>query len=115
MSEISIDKKLELMHQIRSRSERDRFDMAKREMIVYGKDNPKRNAVFFAQEAESEDDFSTFPLRILLSVALFLLIVVCDLSGKSFLGIHANQCFQAIRVDYESSITAWVDAASVDE
>ncbi len=102
MSEITVDKKLELMHQIRSRNERDRMDMSRREMIVYGA----------SKEAEPEEELSTFPVRILLSVALFLLIVVCDLSGKSILGINAAQCFQVIGQDYESSITAWVDAAS---
>lgn len=117
MSEITVEKKLELMRQIRSRNERDRFDMSRREQIVYGKSmgtmaQSLPQTTFMDDEDYEEQGLPTFPLRALLSVALFLLIIICDLSGKSFLGINANQCFAAISKDYESSITAWVDAAS---
>lgn len=115
MSDITIEKKLELMRQIRSRNERDRFDMSRREQIIYGRSAdslPLASAAGVTDLDDEEEEFQTFPLRILLSVALFLLIIICDLSGKSFMGIHSEQCFSAISKDYESSITAWVDAAS---
>ena len=102
MSDITIEKKLELMRQIRSQNERNQFDMSRREQIVYEECD------------EEEEEFQTFPLRVLLSVALLLLIIICDMSGKSFMGIQAGQCFEAIATDYESSITAWVNAASHD-
>ena len=33
----TVDKKLELLHQVRSRYDRDQGDLARREMILYGK------------------------------------------------------------------------------
>lgn len=121
MSNISVEKKLELLQQIRSRNQRDRYDMFHREHLLYGKSKmtaAKRG--FSAEDMEELEDydedyqegFQSFPLRALLALGLFLLIIVCDMSGRSFMGIQANQCFSAIATDYESSISAWVDAAS---
>ncbi len=113
MSEITIEKKLELMRQIRSKNERDRFDMSRREQIVYGKSmEPVSQATYLTEKSDEENALPTFPLRALLAVTLFLLIIICDMSGKSFMGMETKECFEAIATDYESSITAWVDAAS---
>ena len=115
MSNISVEKKLELLQQIRSRNQRDRYDMFHRENLVYG-----RTRTFLPDDMEDMEEFDgeygerfqSFPLRVLLALGLFLMIIVCDMSGRSFLGIQMNQCFSAIAEDYESSISAWVDAAS---
>ncbi len=117
MSDIPVSKKLELIQQIRSRYQQDRYDMFHREKLLYGRTTPlpvdngdmKEGTV---GEYDEEEHFSTLPLRTLLAVGLFLLIIVCDMSGKSFMGIQPGQCFSAISADYESSIAKWVDAAS---
>lgn len=115
MTELTVEKKLELTQQIRSQNARDRYDLSKREQIIYGKTTENTVANPFpydvAEEAE-EDHLPTLPLRILFALGMFLMIIVCDMSGKNFLGISAQKCFEAIGQDYESSITAWVDAAS---
>lgn len=120
---ISVEKKLELMQQIRSRHERDRMDMMRREHIIYGT-SPKYPAhddlygmegeIYKSQdpEAENNDDISFFSLRMLIAVGLVLLIIISDLSGKTLWGIPTSECFQVISQDYESSITRWVNAAS---
>lgn len=112
--DITIEKKLELMRQIRSRNERDRFDMSRREQIIYGKSMGTTSGTFSVDmDADDEEELmSTFALRILLATALLIFVIMCDLSGKSFMGITSTQCFTAIGKDYESSILAWVDAAS---
>lgn len=113
MSEITIEKKLELMRQIRSKNERDRFDMSRREQIIYGKSmEPVSRTPYLPEEFDEEEALPTFPLRALVAVALFLSIIICDMSGKSFMGMQTTECFETIAVDYESSISAWVDAAS---
>jgi len=113
MSEITIEKKLELLQQIRSKNEQNRFDMSRREQIIYGKTmEPMINGGYYQEVMDEDDELPTFPLRALLAVALFLLMIICDMSGKSFMGIQTSICFDAIATDYESSITAWVDAAS---
>ncbi len=113
MSNISAEKKLELLRQIRSRNQRDRYDMFHREHLLYGtsKYTPE-NYEDLDEYGEAEEEFQSFPLRALLALGLFLLIIVCDMSGRTFLGIQASQCFSAISESYESSISAWVDAAS---
>ena len=115
MSNISVEKKLELLQQIRSRNQRDRYDMFHRENLVYGRTRtvlPEDMDELEEFEGEYGERFQSFPLRVLLALGLFLMIIVCDMSGRSFLGIQVNQCFNAIAADYESSISAWVDAAS---
>ncbi len=115
MSDITVEKKLELMRQIRDRYQQDRYDMFHRERVIYGRTTPipseREDPLEDYDEPEGES-FQTFPLRVLLALGLFLLIIVCDMSGKSFMGIQAGQCFSVISADYESSISAWVDAAS---
>ncbi|MDE7252568.1 MAG: hypothetical protein K2O32_06460 [Acetatifactor sp.] len=114
MSDIPVTKKLELIKQIRSRYQQDRYDMFHRERLLYGRTTPipAENDEFVEADTGEEESFSTFPLRVLVAVGLFVMIVLCDMSGKSFLGIQASQCFSAISADYESSITQWADAAS---
>lgn len=110
-----IEKKLELTRQVRSRYDRDKNDMAQREWLLYGKASPEPNTLYTASDmklADEELPFSAFKLRLLLSAGLFLLLIICDISGKTFFGISTEQCFQAIAQDYESSITQWVNAAS---
>lgn len=122
MSNIPVEKKLELLKQIRSRNQRDRYDMFYRENLLYGRSKifPVKKS-FSMEDAEDmenygreypEEEIQTFPLRVLLALGLFLMIIVCDMSGRSFMGIWPDQCFSAISADYESSITAWVNAAS---
>lgn len=111
----SVDQKLELMRQIRSRYQRDRYDMFHRERLLYGKTSPY--PVEEGEYPETEEpgaNFSTLPLRALLALGLFLLIVICDMSGRSFLGIQAAQCFSAISENYDTAITAWVESVSAD-
>jgi hypothetical protein len=92
--------------------------MAHREQVLYGRTGTVSMDGAIPTYADAagteEEEFHTFPLRILLALGLSLLIIVSDMSGKSFLGIHAEQCFSAISTDYESSIAAWVNAASHD-
>ena len=114
MSDIPVTKKLELIKQIRSRYQRDRYDMFHREKLLYGRTTPipEENDEFVEEDVGEEEGFSTFPLRVLIAAGLFVMIVLCDMSGKSFLGLKASQCFSAISADYESDIAKWADAAS---
>lgn len=113
MGYFSVDRKLELLQQIRARHQRDRNDIIRREKILYGKTGDYYSADENLTEESFDDElqFNSLPLRIMMAVGLFLLIVICDMSGKSFMGIETAQCFSAISEDYESSVTAWVNSA----
>ncbi|MCM1090669.1 MAG: hypothetical protein NC092_05780 [Butyrivibrio sp.] len=114
MSDISVTKKLELIKQIRSRYQQDRYDMFHRERLLYGRTTPipVENDELAKEAVSEEESFSTFPLRVLVAAVLFVMIILCDISGKSFLGIPSSRCFSAISADYESDITKWAEAAS---
>ncbi|MBP3205867.1 MAG: hypothetical protein J6M66_10660 [Lachnospiraceae bacterium] len=119
---LDVEKKLELMQQVRSRYEQDRNDLAHRESILYGKtgsqsydpyrQEPGNTPAGSGLQNQEEQPLSAFALRILFSAGLFLLLLLCDISGKNFFGMPPEKCFQIIAQDYESSITRWVDAAS---
>lgn len=94
---MDIDEKMEWVRQLHSQSDYNRTAM-----MGYGKE----------PSAAGEDEFNSFPLRMLLAIGLALWMIVCDLSGDSFFGIHSGKCFELIAADYESSITTWVHAAS---
>ena len=116
MDHFSVDKKLELLHQVRSRYERDRTDLIRREQLLYGKTGDYTLDEYVVSEAEDEtDNFSTFPLRVLIATGLFLLVIICDMSGKSIFGISAAECFTTISQDYESSIIQWINAAPASD
>lgn len=116
MSDFTVKKKLELMQQIRSRYQRDRYDMSSREKILYGRTTPIKEENYsdsaYAYEEEEEAPASTFPLRLFLAAAAFALLILSDRTGRDILGVSASKCFEAISADYESSIAAWTDAAS---
>ena len=111
---LDIEKKLELTRQVRSRYDRDKNDLAKREWLLYGKASTDANTPYAADDIPPDEElpFSSFKLRLLFSAGLFLLLIICDISGKPFFGMPAEQCFQTISQDYESSISQWVNAAS---
>lgn len=94
---MNIEEKMEAIKQLHSQSETNRAALS-----GYGR----------MAEPEDMEEFNSFPLRMLLAIGLALWIIVCDLSGDSFMGIHAGQCFEIIAADYESSINTWVHAAS---
>lgn len=113
MNKLSVEKKLELLNQIRFQNEKDRLDMSKREHLLYGKTTISSDTDFSLSGEENEKSgIQTLFLRTLLSIGLFLLIIICDLSGKSFWGIPSEECFQTLSKDYESSIITWINAAS---
>lgn len=114
MEKVTLDQKLELLEQIRSRYHENCRDLRNREQILYGKHSAYEEYEDGTNGIDNDQEvtFSTLGFRILISVGLFLLIIFCDMSGKRFLGISAQECFSVIEKDYKSSITAWVDAAS---
>ncbi|MDE6014572.1 MAG: hypothetical protein K2H41_02560 [Acetatifactor sp.] len=113
MSNFTVNKKMELMRQIRSRYQKDRSDLFRREQLLYGRTSVYPWEEIGMNDLEDEGEpIQTFPLRALLAIVLVLLIIICDMSGKSFLGIRADQCFSAISEDYESSIAAWAETVS---
>lgn len=112
MSDVTTERKLQLIQQIRSRYKEDRYDMSNRERILYGRESVR-------PWDENEDDpewerppQSSFRLRVLLAVLLFAAVVAIDTNGTSLFGITAEKVYQIISEDYEDKIEEWVETLS---
>lgn len=123
MSDISVEQRLELVKQVRSKYYENQSDMMNREQILYGKAFPKnqeiirnpRDTVDFYQrnidtESEGEGIFKdgTLKIRYALAAVAFITIVLLDKSEKTLAGISMNDVFTSIQTDYEETIENWV-------
>ncbi len=117
MSDIPVEKKLELVHQIRSRYRSDQSDLVNREQILYGRSMSQGavnlNDYSYSKEASGEKEGvfrdNTFKIRLAIAGILVLLIILFDRSGKTFAGISTEQLFQAIETDYGTMIQIYVE------
>ncbi|MBQ2803367.1 MAG: hypothetical protein IJF07_05660 [Lachnospiraceae bacterium] len=131
MGEISVEKKLELVNQIRSRHRQNQSDLMNREQILYGRSTPMRNEYPSHREYSLGGEYriadsnlkedtegivsdDSFKLRFTLAAALFITLILLDISGKSFAGISTKQMFQMIETDYEEAIDAWVENVTLE-
>lgn len=117
-----LEKKLQLVRQVRSRYSEDQYDLSNRERLLYGKtDLPGREAVSPYADAGYSDDWryaepeespSSIKLRFLLAVLLFGAVVFLDQSHTPSGRITAEKIYSAISADYEDQLKDWVEAIS---
>lgn len=107
MSDFSVEKKLELVQQVRSKYYQNQSDMMNREQILYGRSE---------KENEEEGIFKdgTLKLRYALAAVLAATIILFDRSGQSLGGISMEEIFTAIETDYEKAIEAWIAVSNSD-
>ena len=105
MEDISVEKKMELVHQVRSQYQKNQYDLMNRESLLYGK-TYTANTGYTPPPSDSHKD-STLKIRYALAVLLLLSIIILDRSGKSFAGISMKQVFQAIEADFEDTLEFW--------
>lgn len=119
MDNISMEKKLELVHQVRSQYQKNQYDLMSRENLLYGKtsrpleysgdkfisgENQKKSA---DEEGLFRD--GTVKIRYAIAAVLLLIIILMDQSGKSIAGVSVEQLFQMLEADYGDTIAAWVE------
>lgn len=125
MRKFSVDQKLKLVEQIRSRYNRNQYDLSTRERILYGKTSEKNyfypNKEHSGKEWSPEglpDDvpiFSTFQLRMLVALLLAIGVILLDRSGGSIAGLSTGQIFDAISASYEDDLDAWLEAQTLPD
>lgn len=113
MSDIPIERKLELVHQLRSQYHKNQSDLMNREQILYGKQSIRENGyvngtVYDMEENEQKSE-STFMLRFALAAVLLGIIVLFDQLDKSIVGISMTQVFETIAIDYGNEMEKWVE------
>ena len=115
MGDIPIEKKLELVHQIRSRYHQNKSDLMNREQILYGRNASEKTEY---QMPGMADDMSesindgSFKIRLALAAVIVLTIILFDKSQKSFAGVSMEQVFETIAIDYEAKLDEWVETLS---
>lgn len=112
MRDVTTERRLQLIQQIRSRYKEDRYDMSNRERILYGRESVRPWEEDGDDPEWEQTPQSSFRLRILLAVLLFAAVVAIDTNGTSLWGITAEKVYQIISEDYEDKIEEWVETLS---
>lgn len=116
MSEIPVEKRLELIQQVRSQYHKNQCDLQTREQILYGKtsasvrqEEPIEIKAAGAEAAE-EETVSFLKIRVMGAVVLFLIVLMLDISGASLFGLCSEQFFEQLSKDYQISELLPVDS-----
>lgn len=117
MSDVSMEQRLRLVRQVRSKYNADQHDLSDREMILYGRSS---RPVESFPEGESDvvppdGQVSFFRVRVLFAILLLGAVILMDSNGMEMAGITADKVFQAISADYEDVIDTWAQSMGADE
>ena len=109
MGDTTMEKKLRLVKQIRTRYNTAQYDLSNRERILYGRVSRPAEALPGREEEDvpGQAPASTFSLRLLAAVLLLAAVIAMDRNGIQAAGITAEGIFQAISADYVGQIEAW--------
>ncbi len=98
MSDVTVEQKLQLVQQIRSRYSENQYDIRNRERILYEQDYTGQDAPGFRLR-----------LRFLLAGLFFAALVAMDKSHIKVAGITAEMVQRVISADYGEKIDVWVE------
>ena len=111
MAHISVEQKLTMLNQVRSRYDNNQADLMRREQILYGRTSPVQSADFSnrwsIEEGVTADTLpvqGTFRLRLLVAAILAVLLILSDQRGREFLGVSTSQIYTMIEEDYMSQM-----------
>lgn len=109
MSEATIEQRLRMVQQIRSRYQENKYDMCQRENILYGKPYSSNNELIdLSQRNNSDKTGSTFRGRMLAAILLFIGLVIINENEIKIAGITSNKIVEMISADYEAEIDRWI-------
>ena len=113
MSDISIERKLELIRSIREANNRNRSSIRQHQHILYGR---RYDDDFISSEADMADTAdpgrrksSTLGLRSLLAIILFSFYVILDYTGGEWFSVNAENAFAYIEENYSSNGFAFME------
>lgn len=121
MSDATMEQKLRLVQQVRSRYQEDQYDLSNRERILYGRTSisPERAVGYgsyyddyYPEGSLPGEGASSFRLRLFLAMFLVMLVIVMDVNGIAVAGITAEKIYEVISADYEEVLETWVEAIS---
>jgi hypothetical protein len=105
MSDITLDQKLQLVHQVRSQYDRNQYDLQNRERILYGKETVYPHDMEYGEEREMTAPLriSTFKLRLLAAIVLLFGIVILDRNGIAIFGVSAQEIMRHLNEDFSQA------------
>ena len=118
MSETTMEQKLQLVRQVRSRYHENQYDLSNRERILYGKTSivPSRAGYMSPYDEGYGDPYlpegQPVPfskLRLWLALFLVTAVILLDQNGTEVAGITAEKIFEVISADYEEVLETWVE------
>lgn len=121
MNDTTMEQKLQLVQQIRSRYQENQYDMSNRERILYGKTSivPERDGYVSSysdpyREGQMPVDQapSSFRIRLFLAVFLVMAVIIMDKNDMTLAGITSEKVYEVISADYEEVLETWVEALS---
>lgn len=104
MGDITVEQKLQLIHQIRSEYNRNQNDIRSREQILYGRTGI--NSYHSNYEEITNNKPTSIKARILIAISVLVIIVILDIRQESMLGITTSKIFSEIARDMEIEIEA---------
>ena len=126
MSDFSVEKKLELVNQVRSTYHQNQSDLMNREMLLYGRTYPKKEEATIEYDRqreyynhthqESEEGIfrdGTAKIRWMLAAVFLMTVILFDRNGKCIAGISMERVFAMIETDYEESVDTLIEAMSI--
>lgn len=113
MEDITVEKKLQLVQQIKNQYHQNQYDMANREQILYG-NNYRRDYVQDIKTPENAVRISSasFRLRVFFAGLLLVGVILCDRLGFSPAGMDMNQVFTILSEDYQEKVDEFVETIS---
>ena len=119
VSDVTMEQKLRLVQQVRSRYHENQYDLSNRERILYGKTSAGlqdgdalRYGEPYYEDTEHPEEASFSFLKLRMWIALFLVtaVIVMDRNHMEVAGITAEKIFEVISADYEEVIETWAEA-----
>jgi hypothetical protein len=100
-----LDKKLQLVHQVRSQYDRNQYDLQNRERILYGKEGTYYPDLEYGEEGElsSPMRISTFKLRLLVAAVVLFGLLILDKSGMEIMGYSTQEIFGYLNQDFSKT------------
>ena len=115
MSDITVEKKLAALKEIRSTYSKNQYDLSKRERILYGKsardyhcNNETMDYTAFEMETLKKDTNLSLKIRFAVAIALMIGIILIDQNSHTIAGISAGQILQTISYDYTDMLETWI-------
>jgi len=100
MDQLSRERKLELVRQIKTQYHQNQYDLYNREHLLYA-------ASEIPEESLKNNTSESLKFRSVLAILLFLFIVLLDFWNVSLAGMEISQLINILQKDYLYMFTGW--------